>query len=522
MKFTLFGFLIAMAVTSLFAQSEIPCDIVELAKFTLKENPTIKKGINDISMAEAGIQIQKSAFDYNLFSEITYNNLKKNTLNNDNINSLIDGNYLLTRNTDYSLGLQKKFRSGLNANLSAGYSLNSRNINVNSFNEKSMPFTGEHASSATLSLTQPLLKGRGKKVTTTAENIAKKNSQNAQDEYRFSISYEILQLSVAYWQYLTAYRSLEIYKENEKRVRNILEVTNELVNADKKPEGDLLQIYAELANQERQTKVAEQYLFESKIYLGSVIGLSTQRSLELNEPVNEFPNILESGLKKGMTEATFMELAISNRMDLKARQKAEEALELQKYSAKKNLKPQLDLTGFVSYGGQSIGNGFDNTVSTFASNEGRSMGGGFNLSFKLPVNNNSAKGNYIQIESSLINQHIINDNLERNIHLNVFSALSNLENSAIVLNKAEESLTHYRKAFKNEETKFQNGLTTLLNLLIFQERLTYAELEYLQTHRQFATAIIKLRYETGTLIKEDETGKISIDHKTFYTIPVQN
>lgn len=522
MKFILFGFLIAKAVTSLFAQSEIPCDIVELAKITLAESPNIKKGINDIGMAKASIQIQKSVFDYNLYSEITYNNLKKNTLINDNINSLFEGDFLLTRNTDYSLGLQKKFRSGLNANLSAGYSINNNNYTVNSFNEEVKPFTGEHASSATLSLTQPLLKGRGKKVTTTLENVARKNVQNLQDEYSFSISSEILQLSVAYWQYLTAYRSLEIYMENEKRVRNVLEVTNELVKADKRPEGDLSQVYAELANQERLTKVAEQNLFEAKIYLGSVIGLSAQSSLELQEPLNDFPNVLESGFKQRMSEATFVQLAINNRMDIKALQKAKESLELQKYSAEKNLKPQLDLTGFVTYGGQSIGNGFDNTVATFANNEGRSVGSGFNLSFTLPVNNNSAKGNYIQIESSLMNQHIINENLERNIHLNVFSALSNLETSAIVLNKAEESLTQYRIAFKNEETKFQNGLTTLLNLLLFQERLTYAELEYLQTHQQFATAIIKLRYETGTLIKEDKTGALFIDNETFYTIPVQN
>jgi outer membrane protein len=371
-------------------------------------------------------------------------------------------------------------------------------------------------------LTQPLLKGRGKKVTTTSENIARKNVQNLQDEYSFTISSEILQLSFAYWQYLTAYRSLEIYTGNEKRVRNVLEVTNELVKADKRPAGDLSQVYAELANQERQTKVAEQNLFEAKLNLGSVIGLSVQSSMELQEPLNDFPNVFESGFKQGMSEATFMQLALSNRMDIKARQKAKESLELQKYSAEKNLKPQLDLTGFVTYGGQSIGNGFDNTMATFANNEGRSLGGGFNLSFTLPVNNNLAKGNYLQVESSLMNQYIINENLERIIHLNVFSALSNLENSVIVLNKAEESLTQYRKAFQNEETKFQNGLTTLLNLLIFQERLTYAELEYLQSHQQFATAIIKLRYETGTLIKEDESGTLFINNETFYTIPSQN
>ena len=75
-----------------------------------------------------------------------------------------------------------------------------------------------------------------------------------------------------------------------------------------------------------------------------------------------------------------------------------------------------------------------------------------------------------------------------------------------------------RWGYNNEQIKFKNGLTILLNLIQFQERLTFAELEYLSAKQQFAIAIINLRYETGTLLVGQGTS--SINKSLFYTIPL--
>ena len=91
----------------------------------------------------------------------------------------------------------------------------------------------------------------------------------------------------------------------------------------------------------------------------------------------------------------------------------------------------------------------------------------------------------------------------------------------MILQKAEETLGYYQNVFSNEQVKFQNGLTTLLNLILFQERLTFAQLEHLQAQQQFATAIINLRHETGTLITIQENRLVvsSITNDIYYTIP---
>jgi outer membrane protein TolC len=186
--------------------------------------------------------------------------------------------------------------------------------------------------------------------------------------------------------------------------------------------------------------------------------------------------------------------------------------------AENNTKPQLDLTGFVFYGSAIAGNGIDKTFSSFTNNEGRNLGAGAKLTFTFPVNNNLAKGNYAKDLASLNDQKISNENLQRNIELNISNAINKLDNSVIVLERAKEALDSYKDAFNNEQIKLQSGLTTILNVILFQERLTSSELEYLQAYQQFANAIISLRHETGTLISQGDKG-FTLNQNVFYTIP---
>jgi outer membrane protein TolC len=95
----------------------------------------------------------------------------------------------------------------------------------------------------------------------------------------------------------------------------------------------------------------------------------------------------------------------------------------------------------------------------------------------------------------------------------------------VIFEKAKESLDFYKEVYENEQVKFRNGLTTLLNLILFQERLTFAQLDYLQAKQLFASSIINLRYETGTLIKSQNKTNQNIKNirrEIFYTIPINN
>lgn len=518
-KLFYFSGILFFSTITVLGQSTIDCNLSNISRLTLEKNATIKMRKSGIDIAQASSLIQSSAFDYQLISSASASQNKENLFELDPRNDIVKGK-LEAFNSDFSIGLQRKFRSGLYANLSLDYSQASDNFPFNRFNQEVGAGISNHTASTTLSLTQPLLKGRGKKIVTVAERVSALNLDSAENNYRATNSIEILQMSIAYWQYLGAYKSLIIHKENEQRVRNILQNTTELVKADKKPASDLYQIQADLANQERQNKQAQQTLHNAKLNLGRAIGLDEKESQKIGIPKDKFPEIFDTNFSDQINIEKLFESAVANRADIKSYKTTIEGLELQLANAKNNLKPQLDLTGYANYGGMNMGNGIDNALNTFTNKQGSNYLLGLKLNLKFPLNNKYAKGSFLQSKANLEEQLTSFEYLKNNTNINVNIAFYNLKNSVSILEKASESLELYKKVFANEEEKFRNGMTTLLNLLLQQERLTYSQLEYIRLQQQFAIAIINLRYETGTLLTVKNNLIVTPTNKVFYQFPI--
>ncbi|RZS99448.1 TolC family protein [Aquimarina brevivitae] len=518
-KIVFFSVVFLSAINS-YCQNQFSGDLVELTKLTLDKSPLIQRNELVIQNATGNVRVQRSAFDFNLFSSLSLSNNKSYLFAADPRTSLFDDDAIATNSSSFSLGVQRKFRFGLLASVSLDYDQISNNFPFNQLNINTGPDVSDHTVGATFSLTQPLFRGGGYKVNTALEEGSKLEVESSENNFELNTSFELLQTANSYWQYLAAFENLKIFKENEARVRNVLNITEELVKADKKPAGDLVQIQADLANQERLTTLATQNFYNAKLNLGRAIGLSDEESKNIGDPINSFPTIDGSGFTENLSTQQMLALAKENRKDLTAFDNIKEALELRLHLANNELKPQLDLTGFASYGGLNTGNGLNQAFNAFSDREGRNYGVGVRLNFAFPVNNNLARGNYIISKTALEDQEIAYDNLLRNINLNVSIAVNNLKNNVLTLTKAKETLDYSQNVFKNEQIKFQNGLTTLLNLILFQERLTFAQRDYLQAQQQFASSIANLRYETGTLINIDEDRTIStIDKTIFYNIP---
>lgn len=507
-------------IAKLYAQESIPVGIVGLAEQTVSENPIIKRNLQTVNNFEGLYRIQRSAFDYRLFSAVSFNRSSQNLFRQDLRSNFTNGK-LNMRSVLSSVGVAKRFRSGLNASWSANYnSLYDNNV-LNRFNEEVGPDIKDHIVSSSLTLTQPLVRGRGKVLATALEQSSALNLQSASTNLTFANSLQVFEMAVSYWQYLTAFNSVIIYKENKERVSRVLDITQELVDGDKKPTGDLSQIRADLANQERLSKVAEQNLISARLNLGRVIGLSEEESQAIGKPIDDFPTIEGSGFLEGIDIELLKTLVRENRKDIEANLLSQQALKLQLRLADNDRKPQLDLLGTVNFGGMSMGNRWNDALNAFTHSDGRNFGFELGVRFEFPVNNNQAQGAFLRSKALLRDQEIAVDNLKRNIDLNVAMAANNIINTVSILENAKRSLSYYQEVYNNEQTKFHNGLTTLLNLILFQERLTFAQLEYLQARQQFAISIINLRYETGMLLFSESGDKVSplISKNLFYTIP---
>lgn len=501
---------------SALAQSGIRCNIQSLAEITLSKSPVIQQNALQIDEANANIQAALSAFDLYLSAGANVNSTNTHLVDDDPRNQYMGSN-LINRYGDFFVSSQKRFRTGTTAIIKTGYTGISDNYPFNSFNKQVSPYTTNHQSSVTLTLTQPLLKGNGIKANNALLNAAKLEMEGTKYSFALNTSQELLQMGAAYWEYVSAYKTLEVFRQNENRVRDVLNMTDELVKADKKPQGDLLQVKADLAEQERQTKIAEQNVFNAKINLGKIIGLSQKQSIAIGIPEDDFPVVSDD--MKSLALTPLQAIAGKNRPDIKSYEKINEAIYQQLINTRNSLRPALDLTGFATYGGVAFGGGLNQYFHSFSNYPGRNYILGLGLTFTFPVNNNLARANLAKGKIVEKDQQIALSNLERNIELSVSMAHNNLLNSISILEKAKESVGYSEQVFKNEQTKFQNGLTTLLNLILFQERLTQSQLQYIQAQQGFSTAIISLRFETGTLISTGNGVINAVDKTRFYTIP---
>ncbi|RMG20982.1 MAG: TolC family protein [Bacteroidetes bacterium] len=496
----------------------IPCEWGQLSALTLEKSPLIQRQRLRLQRTAAELQGAAATFDYRMVADMSYVRDGQYLFQQDARFEVTDGR-IRANSLHSSAGVRRTFRSGLSSGLTLDYSRMANNYPFNAFGESVSPYLADNFTTLGMWFRQPLLRGKGRKFATAGEQFYQKMLASDRWELNDVAARELYNMSLAYWEYLSSFRRLSIYKENEMRVRKVLEMTQELLNADRKTKNDLIQIQADLADKERQTLAAEQYLYQARLNLGRSMGLNEAESADIGLPLNPFPSLSEAHYDSGIELENLMELARNNRTDLRALLKVKEALQINFELAQNQMKPQLDLLASLSYGGTDVGNQFSRVLSPLSRLPGRNVQMSIGLNFQIPFKNYAARASLLNRQLAVADQQVAIDNQIRSISLNLSIALNALHTSVQRLQKARQTLQYYEEVFADEQVKFQNGLTTLLNLILFQERLTFSQLDYLQAQQDFAAAIVQLRMETGTLLPVEEGGTFSAHPEVFYQLP---
>ena len=155
----------------LYSQAKIKCDLIEVSSIAFNKNPTIRSANYSIQNAEADLQVQRSIFDFNLNSDVAFQSRKYNLFDADPRNDFVDKT-LRNNSFDFSIGSQKRLRTGQSIDIGLKYNYNNTNFPYNAFNELVGDFYGNHSSTLNLVLTQPLLRGRGAKIVTASEKAS--------------------------------------------------------------------------------------------------------------------------------------------------------------------------------------------------------------------------------------------------------------------------------------------------------------------------------------------------------------
>lgn len=348
-------------------------------------------------------------------------------------------------------------------------------------------------------IAQPLLRNFGS-ATSAERDAALIFARASGQSVQHVIATRVFTAAAAYWQYVSALKSVEVLRTSEGRAEQILREAQALVRADERPKADLEQLEASLADRVRARIEAEESSYEARSNLGLEMGLTHEAIAQLAPPVTPLPDAAVS--TAALTTDQLIAVALGRRQDLAGADARTAAYRTLLSAAENRLRPQLDLVGDLGYSGVVGGSGVNDFFLPLAKNI-PGPNGQIALSFQWPVANSAAYGELQHSQAALRRSEIDREDIVRRIGAGVGVALELLSSSTRALERAKKAAVHYRAAVTNERTKLKGGLSTIIDVILTEDLMTRAELNELGSQTRYATSLARLAYESGTLTVPD-------------------
>jgi len=364
----------------------------------------------------------------------------------------------------------------------------------------------------------PLGKGKGIESAAAAETAAKISYEASLLMLRRTVSNSIYSVLAAYWDLAAAQERLELYKKSAQSQKELLNLSQSLVDADEQPKSEIVRIKAREVNARAMVSDAQKALQQARVNLARIIGLKVESMDNAPLAADIFPKSLASSAFISLNTSAFVNYAIAQRQDYQAALKVQEAAKILARAAEIDLAPQADAGFTVSYSGTetnaNVAKGLEGVV--LRDYTGPSFKARFNMDWAIA--NNTAKGNLVKAKATLNKSQIAADDLKRVIAADVVKVLESMKNTANQMAKNMESADLYKETMKNETEKYRVGTSTLIDTILTEDQLTTSLQDVITVKAQYAKYLAELRFQTESLFTYDDAGhKVNADE--LVTIP---
>lgn len=469
--------------------------LVDAIRLTLSQNPDIQIQGQQLQASQGLLQQASGQFD--------------TTLNLTGTHTTDNGETQQQSSTGYSLSVRQTLRNGLVLN--PGISTTRNAASTLDLNQQ----PAQNSAKVSINLLLPLNQDR-RASAALGETAALLARDASQQDVRLTMARAVLNTVSAYWQWVAARHTLIISRDAETSMAQQLRETQKLIEADEMTAADLLLVRASLMDRTSARLGAEQTLLEAGQKLGQIMGLAPAQ-LDSLDPQDDFPPLQQGLLATDNVQQRLLALALQQRADLAAARLRQEAAKVARTVAQSGLQAPLDLNLNVGYTTRLDSNAANSLVSVLG--QPRSSSNiGTSISWQWPVENNVARGRYLQQSAAYDQTTVQLNTLEQTISLGVTAAWQAVIRSARQAQEAEAAVALYQLTAKNEKTKSQLGNATLIDVLSVQDRLRSAQQNQISYHLNYLNALAQLRFETGSLLADEATAA-SIRLGTFISPP---
>ena len=407
---------------------------------------------------------------------------------------------LVTESIAARASMMKSFRSGI---------VVSSDLSLDRVRGSTVGLSADQARSS-VSVLVPLAGGRGGGAAAGAERAAEESHAASRWERDHVVARSVRDAIQAYWLYLAAHEQLRTHIESADRARRLVGETEVLIRADERPMSDLDLMASNLAQKRTAVTAARQTLLDARYALGIAMGLGADTVATLGPPVTKFPEVsVHTRMATPPMRAEIVRRALSMRRDLAALEARRTGARLAWEGALRDARPRWDVLARIGYTGVSQRSGFG-TAYSFPQGLG-GLTSFVQIQYEPVVLNRAVQGRARRTAALQQSATVAAKDLIRRIEASVQAAIEGFGNSVQEALAAREAVRLAERSVVTEQEKFRLGLATLFDAILAEDSLTNARLRQTNARFRFATALLRLRFETATLLETTAGGIVPAD-----------
>jgi outer membrane protein len=413
--------------------------------------------------------------------------------------------------TDYTLSFDRLFRNGVTAQTTFGMARNTESLTNQ---------LGLNTSVLNLTISLPLLRGRGRKVVAAQEEASIAEMDATLFDTNQFMSRLIATTVTSYWNLVAARKSLAIAVEAEERGRAYLETVQELVAADHVPRNDLNNVTANLAQRTAARIALEQEVVAAQAQLALDMGMQPGEILnDMAELADDFPAGENQRLPSntGPSLEHYLAEALDRRADYLAAKHRNLGSKILLTAARNRTLPQLNLNLGTGYSGMGEGRTGGSFFSGSYNNVGPNAYAG--ISYVFSGKNQAARGALRQADAATQQAAFKADELARNVSADVVTAVQGVRNAILRLKKAREAVEAFQDALAGQREKYRAAMGSIIDVLTVEDRLNNALSEQVQAQQAYALALIQFRFATGTILSAPDKPSQTISIDALISLP---
>lgn len=436
-------------------EADAPLSVDDAVRLALTQNRDLQSSRDRVTSAEISVETAKSEFRINIRPDVS-------------------GLYQQNDELDQSYGLKfsKRFTTGSEASWEI-------NTQVDDSEDEDEPYQTD----LILAYTQPLLRGRGKLVT-TAQVVSAQEQQNIQRRNHILAQQRlIVQVVTSYYDIVRDQLLIGVHERAVERADLLKQAAEAKLKVGMASKMDVFRAELQLLNAQNRLVDARASLENELRRFNVLLGNAADRRHAFVSALEYTP--VECDQEESLRQA------LEHRLELQTAQDRIDEAERQLNIAKQNLWPPLDVS--VRYTFRGTGEAFDQSWDT----DDEFWGVGLSSSFNIDMAQERA--NYQQAQLTL--NAAIRDlqTAQEDIISEVMQTIVSVRQAQASVELQAQSVAQAEKQLELSSLRYKKGLSDNLEVVESEENLMNAKNGYYSAVAQHLAATLRLQQVTGTL-----------------------